>query len=135
MNIWINGAFDVLTYGHIKLFEYARALNSKGNIIVGIDSSRRITEKKGYNRPFHNTDQRIFNLKAIKYINEVVVFDSDDELENLIKKANPRYMVIGHEYKDKKIIGKKFAQNIVFFDMPRVTSTTEILKHEFNRSR
>jgi cytidyltransferase-like protein len=41
--IWVNGTFDVLHIGHIKLLEYASTL---GSVRVGIDSDNRVREKK-----------------------------------------------------------------------------------------
>lgn len=122
--VWVNGCFDVLHFGHFKLFEYAKSLGNY--LVVGIDSDQRIKQRKGESRPIQNAEQRKFSLECISFINEVIVFNSDEELEGLVKKCNPDYMVVGIEYKDKKVIGSEYAKELVFFDM-RINSTTKIL--------
>ncbi|NDE81741.1 MAG: D-glycero-beta-D-manno-heptose 1-phosphate adenylyltransferase, partial [Actinobacteria bacterium] len=42
--VWVNGAFDVLHIGHIKLLEYAKSL---GSVRVGLDTDTRIKMLKG----------------------------------------------------------------------------------------
>jgi rfaE bifunctional protein nucleotidyltransferase chain/domain len=122
--VWINGSFDILHIGHIKLFEYASSL---GTIRVGLDSDRRIKEKKGNNRPFNNLEDRLEFLKAIKYITDIVTFDSDEELINQIKNYTPNIMVIGNDYTYESIIGKEYITEIKFFQKIPNKSTTHIL--------
>lgn len=124
--VWINGSFDILHIGHIKLFEYA---SSFGSIRVGIDSDRRIKEKKGSKRPFNNLQDRIGFLKAITYINDIVTFDSDEELINEIKKYTPDVMIIGNDYTYESIIGRDYIPEIKFFQKIPNKSTTQILNN------
>ena len=123
--IWLNGCFDVLHYGHFQLIAHAVSLG--GEVKIGIDSDKRIKESKGEDRPFHTQNQRISNLLQIQGVNGVVVFDSDKELSDLIKVYNPDIFVIGEEYKDKGIIGRKHAKEIVYFPKVEGLSTTKIL--------
>ena len=125
MKVWINGCFDVLHHGHFKLIDYAKSFG--GQLKIGIDSDRRVKESKGDNRPFHNETQRIFNLLQIEGVNSIVVFDSDKELSNLIKKYQPDVFVIGEEYRDKGIIGRKHAKKIEYFPKVEGFSTTGLL--------
>jgi cytidyltransferase-like protein len=124
--VWINGSFDILHIGHIKLFQYA---SSFGSIRVGIDSDGRIKEKKGSKRPFNNLQDRIGFLKAIKYITDIVTFDSDEELTNEIRKYTPDIMVIGNDYTYESIIGKDYIPEIKFFQKIPNKSTTQILNN------
>jgi len=124
--VWINGLFDILHIGHIKLFQYA---SSFGSIRVGIDSDRRIKEKKGIKRPFNNLQDRIGFLKAITYINDIVTFDSDEELINEIKKYTPDVMIIGNDYTYESIIGRDYIPEIKFFQKIPNKSTTQILNN------
>jgi D-beta-D-heptose 7-phosphate kinase/D-beta-D-heptose 1-phosphate adenosyltransferase len=124
--VWVNGSFDILHIGHIKLFEYA---SSFGSIRVGIDSDRRVKEKKGNKRPFNNLQDRIGFLKAITYINDIVTFDSDEELINEIKKYTPDVMIIGNDYTYEYIIGRDYIPEIKFFQKIPNKSTTQILNN------
>ena len=125
--VWVNGAFDVLHIGHIKLLEYAKSL---GSVRVGLDTDSRIKMLKGENRPVNTLRDRVDFLHAIKHVNSVAVFDTEERLIDLIKLYEPDYMVIGSDYRDKRIIGREYVKEVVFFDRIADKSTTNILQHE-----
>lgn len=127
VNVWVNGCFDVLHIGHIKLLEYAKSLGNK--LIVGIDSDIRIKTNKSFDRPYNCFENRKLFLESIKFVDQVCVFNTDQELENLIKNNNISIMVVGSDWKDKNIIGQQFANQLYFFDRIANHSTTNILKN------
>jgi len=129
-NIWLNGCFDVLHMGHIKLFQRARQMGMK--VIVGIDTDERIRKAKGKDRPVNILHNRMEFLKSIKYIDEVVVFDTDEELSNTIKEYAPRYMLIGDDYKNKEIIGSKWIKEIIYASRYQGLSSSAIINRTHN---
>jgi glycerol-3-phosphate cytidylyltransferase len=122
--VWINGTFDVLHNGHFRMINYARTL---GKLIIAIDSDSRVNELKGENKPYHNQFERQYNLLSIKGVYDVLIFNTDDELIELLEKNKPDYFVIGSDYKNKKIIGVEHSKEIIYFDRINF-STTEILE-------
>jgi len=132
MRVWVNGTFDVMHLGHIKLLEHA---NSLGIVRVGLDTDERVKSKKGPNRPVNTLQDRIDFMKSIKYVDSVVSFDSDEELEKSIQEWDAKIMVIGDDYQYHEIIGNQFVDSISFFDKIKNKSTTKILKHENNSNR
>ena len=70
-------------------------------------------------------------MKSIRYIDEVIQFDSTKELNHLIKQIKPDIMVIGSDWKNKEVIGKKWTDRLMFFDRVGNYSTTNILKSRF----
>lgn len=129
MKVWVNGTFDVLHVGHIKLLEYASSL---GDLRVGIDSDKRVKELKGEDRPFNSTEDRKYFLQSLKYVKEVVVFDSRQELIDLVKEYEPDFMIIGDDYKDQIVYGSEYAKELVFFEKVPSYSTTKILSYYEN---
>jgi D-beta-D-heptose 7-phosphate kinase/D-beta-D-heptose 1-phosphate adenosyltransferase len=126
--VWLNGTFDVLHMGHIKLFRHARKLaGPAGRVVVGTDSDERIRELKGPTRPINNIFDRVDFLNAIKYIDCVVTFSSSDELEARIKQFSPDILLIGNDYIDKPIIGAQYAKEIVYFPRYKGLSSTMII--------
>lgn len=104
------------------------AAKSRGDyLVVGIDSDKRVKDLKGSDRPFNNEIDRKDFLMSIKYVDEVVVFNSSGDLEDLIKLKEISEIVVGEEYKDREVIGSIHAP--VFF-FPRIGnhSTTKILE-------
>ena len=124
--VWVNGCFDVIHRGHIELFRYAKAQGDY--LIVGLDKDSRISESKGVSRPINKLEDRVFVLQSIKYIDEVVAFGSDTELEEQIKLASPDIMVVGDDWKNKKIIGGHLVDNKLYFKRLIGYSTTDILR-------
>ena len=124
--VWINGCFDILPRGHVELFKFAK---ETGNYLtVGIDSDSRVKELKGESRPINNETDRKFFLESIRYIDEVVIFDSEKELIEKIGLLNPDIMIVGSDYKEKRVIGSENAKKLVFFDRIGDYSTTKILE-------
>lgn len=126
--IWINGCFDVLHYGHFKLIQYAASLGD--TLIIGIDSDVRVKQLKGNDRPFHTQSQRENNLKQIKGVTDVIIFNTDDELRKILKYLEPDIFVIGSDYINKPIIGGEFAKEMKFFNKIEGFSTTKLLNDE-----
>ena len=114
-NVWINGSFDVLHTGHIKLFRIARTLaGPNGSVFVGVDTDERISSHKGPSRPINSLQDRILILSSIKYVDHVLPFASNHELESHINTIKPKYMVIGDDYRGQDIIGSQFIEEIIY---------------------
>lgn len=131
--VWVNGTFDIVHLGHIQLLKKAADLGDF--LIVGVDSDRRVSELKGEERPINKLISRITLLEAIKYVDRVVSFDSDEQLETLIKTMRPAVMVIGEEYKDKRIIGSQYVGEIVYFPKMEGFSSTNIINKLYDREK
>lgn len=124
IKVWVNGTFDVLHVGHLSLLEFASTF---GSLRVGIDTDKRVKELKGYDRPFNNQEDRKKMLESIKFVDEVVLFDSREELINCVKEYQPDYMVVGNDYKGEVVFGSEHAKELIFFDKIPNYSTTKIL--------
>lgn len=127
MRIWVNGAFDILHIGHIKLLKYAAAM---GYLRVGIDTDERIKELKGPTRPFNSFSTRKELLECLRFVDDVVGFGSEQELIDCVKAYQPDVMVVGSDYRDKRVIGSEHAKQVVYFDKLPDVSTTKILGYE-----
>jgi len=124
MKVWVNGTFDILHIGHIRLLEYAKSF---GSLRVGIDTDKRVKELKGEDRPFNNQDDRKKMLESLKCVDEVVLFDSREELINSVKEYQPDIMVIGDDYKNQTVYGSEHSKQLIFFEKIPNYSTTNIL--------
>tara|TARA_R110002012_G_scaffold315603_1_gene529579 strand:- start:17649 stop:18035 length:387 start_codon:yes stop_codon:yes gene_type:complete len=124
--VWVNGCFDVLHRGHVELFKFAK---SHGDfLVIGIDSDKRVKNLKGPARPINNEVDRKFFLESIKFVDKVVIFNSEDELRSAISVHNPDKMIVGSDYENKKVIGSEFSKELIFFDRIGNYSTTNILE-------
>ena len=127
--IWTNGCYDILHRGHLELFKYAKSLGDK--LIVGIDSDIKVRESKGDGRTVNNQEDRKFFLESLIYVDEVVIFNTAEELEGRVEAIRPKFIVIGSDYKDKIVVGKQHAkEGVKFFERIGEYSTTNILNNE-----
>lgn len=125
VKVWVNGTFDVLHIGHIKLLEFASKF---GEVRVGIDTDERVSILKGNKRPINNINDRIEFMKSIRYVNSVVSFSNENELESEIKNWKSNIIVIGSDYKDKKVVGSDLVNEVIFYDRIEGYSTTKIIE-------
>lgn len=122
--VFTNGCFDILHKGHFELLKTARSLGSK--LIVGLNSDSSVKRLKGDNRPVNNEQTRIEQLKALPWVDEVIVFDTDTPYD-LIKQLNPAMIVKGGDYTVEEVIGHDLAP---VYLVPTVGnhSTTKIIE-------
>ena len=128
---FINGCFDVIHVGHVEILKFAK--QNCDYLIVALDTDERIKNSKGSSRPFNALHDRKKVIESIRYVDEVKVFSTNDELRKIIKEINPDVMIEGEEYKDKDIIGSENAKKILFFRRLNGYSTTKILENSFDR--
>lgn len=131
MNVFVNGTFDVLHLGHLSLLNHARGLGDK--LFVGLDSDRRVSEKKGSSRPINNAYERQQMLLNLKAVDEVMIFDSDEELRMLVKQIRPRIMIVGSDWEGKLIIGSEFAKQLVYYSRIDGYSSTQKIQDIIDR--
>ena len=122
--VWINGTFDVLHPGHVKLFRYARILAGQhGKIHVGIDTDERVSLAKGPSRPVNSLSKRISNLASTMEFDSIMSFATNTELKALICATKPKFMVIGDDYRNKAIVGSSCIENIFYVTRDENSST------------
>ena len=127
--VFVNGTFDILHVGHLALLDYAKSLGDE--LIVGIDSDNRVKRLKGDSRPINTQYERGALLAALKDVDRVYVFDTDEELIDLMSKCD--IIVKGSDYEGKKIVGQEVCRELIFFKRIDGFSTTEKIAHISNR--
>mgnify|MGYP003650282578 CR=1 FL=1 len=125
-NIWTNGCFDILHRGHIELFRFCQEQGDR--LVVGVDTDMRVKQSKGSDRPHNTEEDRIFFLESIRYIDKVVSFSSDEELALRLVENSIDTMIVGSDWRGKKIVGEEKVREVIFFDRVGEYSTTNILE-------
>ena len=76
------GVYDMLHIGHILLFKRAKELGDK--LIVAVQDSDVILKYKPGTRMVYTTEERMYMVSAIKYVDEVIVYrDVDKDIQNV----------------------------------------------------
>ena len=129
--IFVNGTFDILHRGHLEMLEYAASIGD--HLLVALDTDRRIQELKGTDRPINKQADRVYMMYRIKGITSVMLFDTDKELEHLIKLSKPDIMVKGSDWRGKPIIGEQYCKEIKFYERVGDYSTTNTIQNIIDR--
>ena len=127
--VFVNGTFDIIHLGHLALFKYAKSLGDF--LLVGIDSDQRVKQLKGLSRPINNEFERKTLLENLKAIDKVQIFNSDQELIDIISTCD--IMVKGSDYIGKPIVGEHVCKQIIFFDRINEYSSTKKIQSIINR--
>lgn len=80
------GVYDMLHIGHILLFKHAKELfpNEECRLIVAVQDGDVILKYKPGTKMVYSTDERVFMVSTIKYVDEVVVYhDVDKDIQNI----------------------------------------------------
>ena len=106
--VFTNGCFDILHKGHVTYLAKAADLGSR--LIVGINTDTSVKRLgKGDDRPINNEEARALLLSALGFIDLVVLFDNDTQLE-LIQQIQPDILVKGSDYdpNETNLLSKKY---------------------------
>lgn len=96
-------AFDLCHAGHISMLEEAK--NQCDWLIVGIQNDP-TTDRPTKNRPVQSIVERFIQVKALKFVDEVIPYNTEKDLEDLLLMLPIDVRILGDEYKDKNFTGK-----------------------------
>ena len=106
--VFTNGCFDIIHSGHLDLLKEARSYGDK--LIVGLNSDKSISKLKGPERPIIGQSERKKILSALKFVDEVIIFNEENPLK-LIKKLKPSILVKGADYAKEQVVGGEFVES------------------------
>ena len=106
--VFTNGCFDIIHSGHLDLLKEARSYGDK--LIVGLNSDKSISKLKGPDRPIIGQSERKKILSALKFVDEVIIFNEENPLK-LIKKLKPSILVKGADYAKEQVVGGEFVES------------------------
>ncbi len=116
------GAFDLLHCGHVVMFREAK--ENCDHLVVGLqtDPSKDREEK---NKPIQSLFERHMQLSAIKYIDEIIPYDSELSLLDLLQTFPIDIRFVGEEYKSKSFTGRGLHE-IYYTSRKHSFSTTQL---------
>lgn len=132
MKIVVNGVFDLLHPGHVELLRKARSY-PQSYVLVLINSDRSVKERKGEHRPIIPELDRALMLWSSRWVDRVEIFDTEEQLAEMIKDFDPDVMVKGAHYRGTKIVGSEYCKKIDFVEINDKYSTTKIIERLTNR--
>lgn len=126
------GTMDLLHAGHISML--AEAKLHCDYLIVGLQNDPSL-DRPNKNSPIQSIVERQIQLHAVVYVDDIVVYNNEKDLEDLLKVLPIDVRILGDEYKDKEFTGKDICvdRGIEFYFNTRTHSfsSTELRKRVF----
>ena len=118
------GSFDLLHAGHIMMLKDAKEQCDK--LIVGLQTDPTIDRPKTKNKPTQTLKERKIQLEAVKYIDEIIIYETENELRKLIFDLDPDIRIIGTDWKSKPFTGYSLHIPIYWHERMHDYSTTNL---------
>lgn len=116
--------FDLFHAGHVLMLEEAK--RQCDWLIVGLQTDPTI-DRPEKNKPVQSVFERFVQVSSCKWVNEVVVYESEKDLMNLLKSYNIHVRILGKEYQDKEFTGRHLGNIELYFNSrDHSFSTTEL---------
>ena len=123
----VAGNFDVIHPGYVKLFQDAKKSGACDYLIVALQGDPTI-ERPHKCKPVQTIDERQFILESIRYVDEVVHYNTESELLSIVKLHMHDIRIVGSDYKDVDFTGKKYEKEIYYHDRSHEYSLTDLKK-------
>lgn len=72
------GVYDLLHIGHVNLFRNAKAIGDQ--LIVAVQNSEVVLKYKPTAKLVYTTEERMYMVKAIRFVDDVITYDGVDEI-------------------------------------------------------
>ena len=119
------GAFDVIHPGYIRMFQDAKTVCDKLIILLQTDPTIDRPEKL---KPTQTVEDRELILRAIRYVDDVIIYTTENDLYNLLKMDFYNIRVMGTDYLGKKFTGSDLKREIFWHRRDHGYSSTSYKK-------
>ena len=100
--------FDLLHAGHVRML--AEAKQQCEYLIVGLQTDPTI-DRPEKNKPTQTVVERYIQLKACKFVDEIIPYTTEQDLEDILRLYQIDVRIIGDEYKDKNFTGRDYCES------------------------
>jgi len=119
------GAFDLLHAGHVVMLQEARS--KCDHLIVGLQTDPSI-DRPEKNRPIQSMYERYIQLSAVRYVDEIIPYDTEQSLLDLLESTKIDIRFVGEDYKDKSFTGDNLPIKVIYTNRKHSFSTTSLRK-------
>lgn len=120
--------FDLLHAGHITMLREAK--KECDYLICGLQTDPTIDRPSSKNRPIQSLVERYIQLEAVKYVDKIVVYQTERDLEDLLYTLDLDVRIVGEEYRNVNFTGKEICEQrgieLYFNKREHSFSTTEL---------
>ena len=118
--------FDLLHAGHVLMLKEAKEVCDYLICALHVDPS---LERPTKNRPVQTLYERFVQLEAVKYVDKIIPYQTEDELKNILLTNNINVRIIGEDYAGKPFTGDELKDIKIYYNKRKHTySSTELRK-------
>ena len=99
--------FDLLHSGHIMMLREAASVCDYLICGLQIDPSN---DRAGKNKPLQSIVERHTQLSAVRYVDEIIPYEWEHDLEDILQSYPINVRILGEEYRDRQFTGKSFCE-------------------------
>ena len=99
--------FDLFHAGHVKMLEEAKFVCDY--LIVGLQLDPSI-DRAEKNKPVQSIIERYIQVSSCKFVDEVVPYITEKDLDEILRSFKIDVRIIGEEYRDKDFTGKAYCE-------------------------
>lgn len=133
INGFVCSTWDLLHAGHISMLKEIK--QQCDYLIVGLQVDPTV-DRPSKNKPIQSIVERYIQLEAVKYVDEIVPYYTEKDLQDLLTVLPIDIRFVGEEYQDKDFTGKQYCldNNIELYYNSRRHgwSSSELRKRIFN---
>ena len=102
-------AFDLLHAGHVAMLRESK--QQCDYLVAGLQLDPTI-DRPEKNKPIQTIVERYTQLKAVKYIDEIIPYTTEKDVEDILEMYQVDVRILGEEYKDKDFTGKDICRRL-----------------------
>ena len=100
--------FDLLHAGHVIMLREAK--EQCDYLLVGLQVDPSV-DRKDKNAPIQTIVERYTQLKAVGYVDEIIPYGTEEDLEDILQMYPINIRILGEEYRDKDFTGKDICRS------------------------
>tara|TARA_B100000900_G_scaffold413416_1_gene437361 strand:- start:1859 stop:2263 length:405 start_codon:yes stop_codon:yes gene_type:complete len=102
-------AFDLLHAGHVAMLRESK--EQCDYLVAGLQLDPSI-DRPEKNKPIQTIVERYTQLKAVKYVDEIIPYTTEKDVEDILEMYQVDVRILGEEYKDKDFTGKDICRRL-----------------------
>ena len=126
----VASCFDLLHAGHCLMLQDAK--NQCDHLIAALHEDPHI-ERPEKNNPIQTLAERLLVVESNKYVDEVIIYKTEKELQQILEERSPDVRIIGSDWEDKDYTGKNLNIPTHIHERNHSWSTSELRKRIFDR--
>tara|TARA_B100000424_G_C22759382_1_gene409781 strand:- start:133 stop:543 length:411 start_codon:yes stop_codon:yes gene_type:complete len=118
--------FDLLHAGHVLMLKDAK--QQCDYLVVGLQTDPTIDRPDTKNKPIQTYEERYIQLEAIKYVDEILKYNTEKDLFEMLRLLRPNVRILGSDYEGKYFTGSELNIPIYYHNRNHNFSSTNLRK-------